>query len=63
MHASVNTRGRDVAVLVTKGVHAFQACRQLAVVFHKFREHVPGGDVLAVVIGDALKAGYVPDRT
>jgi predicted XRE-type DNA-binding protein len=54
--------GSDVAILVAQGVCASEASGQQLIVFPKLHEHVPGGNVLPVVIGNALKPGDVPDR-
>jgi hypothetical protein len=54
--------GSDVVMLVTKRVYASQAGRQLPIIFSKFHEHVLGGNMLPVVIGDALKPDDLPDR-
>jgi hypothetical protein len=56
------TGGSDVAILVAQGVCGSETGGQQPIVFPKLHEHVSGGNVLPVVIGNALKSGDVPDR-
>jgi len=54
--------GAEIAALVAERVQPSEADRQLLIVIQKLLEHVLGGDVSLVVVGDPLNSGDVADR-
>jgi hypothetical protein len=56
------TRAGNIAVLVAKGVCPSQARHQLSIVIQKLGKHILGGDILLIIVGDALKSSDVPNR-
>ncbi len=63
IHTSMRPCAGDIAVRVADFVRLAQACRQHLVVFAQFGEHVRRFDIFGVVVGDALGARDMADRT
>src|SRR5882762_6408250 len=56
-------RPGDIAALITNFVCPSEIDSQLPIIFQKLRKHVLGRHIPLVVVGNALKARDVPNRT